>query len=259
MSAVPMPPVQSAEVNGIRMAYYEAGPNTAKPPVVLCHGWPELAYSWRHQIRDLAAAGIRVIAPDQRGYGRTHPFAGEIRFGTIEVCFIPEELGFPVVIGEISLTECEMINQFKGSAGVKPQFTRGYEDLGARFYGTKGVVDAHYRAIDWGHGPVTITGDNAWPGTDFDNTWDIGVDNNCKDFVASIRSGRFINHADYAAESTLTSILGRQAAAGGATAVYGRRRAQTWRTPAARDTGSSRARNAVSASSASPFCRASSA
>ncbi|HOL94097.1 MAG TPA: Gfo/Idh/MocA family oxidoreductase [bacterium] len=91
------------------------------------------------------------------------------------------------------------------------QFTRGYEDLGARFYGTKGVVDAHYRAIDWGHGPVTITGDNAWPGTDFDNTWDIGVDNNCKDFVASIRNGRYLNHADYAAESTLTSILGRQA------------------------------------------------
>ena len=70
-AAIPMPPVQHATVNGIRMAYYEAGPKTAKPPVVLCHGWPELAYSWRHQIRDLAAAGIRVIAPDQRGYGGT--------------------------------------------------------------------------------------------------------------------------------------------------------------------------------------------
>ena len=75
MSAtVLMPPVQHAEVNGIRMAYYEAGPKPAgagKPPIVLCHGWPELAYSWRHQIRDLAAAGIRVIAPDQRGFGGT--------------------------------------------------------------------------------------------------------------------------------------------------------------------------------------------
>ena len=62
----------------------------------------------------------------QRGYGRTHPFAGEIRLGHVEVSFTPEELGFPVVIGEITVTECEMINQFKGSATVKPQFTRGY-------------------------------------------------------------------------------------------------------------------------------------
>ncbi len=62
----------------------------------------------------------------QRGYGRTHPFAGEIRLGAVEVCFVPEELGFPVVIGEITVTECEMINQFKGSADVPPQFTRGY-------------------------------------------------------------------------------------------------------------------------------------
>ena len=62
----------------------------------------------------------------QRGYGRTHPFAGEIRVGMLEVSFTPEELGFPVVIGEITVTECEMINQFKGSATVKPQFTRGY-------------------------------------------------------------------------------------------------------------------------------------
>lgn len=62
----------------------------------------------------------------QRGYGRTHPFAGEIRVGMVEVSFTPEELGFPVVIGEITATECEMINQFKGSATVRPQFTRGY-------------------------------------------------------------------------------------------------------------------------------------
>ena len=62
----------------------------------------------------------------QRGYGRTHPFAGEIRLGEVEIEFMPEELGFPIVIGEVTLTECEMINQFKGSADVPPQFTRGY-------------------------------------------------------------------------------------------------------------------------------------
>jgi pimeloyl-ACP methyl ester carboxylesterase len=68
---IEMPPPQFAQTNGIRMGYYEAGPKTDKPPVILCHGWPEIAFSWRYQIKALAAAGIRVIAPDQRGYGLT--------------------------------------------------------------------------------------------------------------------------------------------------------------------------------------------
>jgi len=62
----------------------------------------------------------------QRGYARNHPFAGEIRIGEVEVEIVPPELGFPVVIGEITVSECEMVNQFKGSATVPPQFTRGY-------------------------------------------------------------------------------------------------------------------------------------
>lgn len=63
-----MPPVKRAAVNGVELAYYEAGPRQG-PPVVLCHGFPELAFSWRHQIKALAEAGRWVIAPDQRGYG----------------------------------------------------------------------------------------------------------------------------------------------------------------------------------------------
>ena len=66
-----MPALQFAQTNGIRMGFYDAGPKTDVPPMVLCHGWPELAFSWRHQIKALAAAGIRVIAPDQRGFGST--------------------------------------------------------------------------------------------------------------------------------------------------------------------------------------------
>jgi alpha-D-ribose 1-methylphosphonate 5-triphosphate synthase subunit PhnI len=62
----------------------------------------------------------------QRGYGRNHPFAGEIRIGEVEVEIVPPELGFPIVIGEVTVTECEMVNQFKGSATAPPQFTRGY-------------------------------------------------------------------------------------------------------------------------------------
>jgi alpha-D-ribose 1-methylphosphonate 5-triphosphate synthase subunit PhnI len=62
----------------------------------------------------------------QRGYGRNHPFAGEIRSGMVAVEIQPEELGFPIILGEIELTECQMVNQFKGSATEPPQFTRGY-------------------------------------------------------------------------------------------------------------------------------------
>ncbi len=58
------------KTNGIDMAVYESGPKDGLA-VVLCHGFPELAYSWRHQIPALAAAGFRVLAPDQRGYGLT--------------------------------------------------------------------------------------------------------------------------------------------------------------------------------------------
>jgi pimeloyl-ACP methyl ester carboxylesterase len=56
------------DANGIRMAVYEAGKG---PAVILCHGFPELAYSWRHQIPAIAEAGFHVLAPDQRGYGLT--------------------------------------------------------------------------------------------------------------------------------------------------------------------------------------------
>jgi pimeloyl-ACP methyl ester carboxylesterase len=68
---IEMPPLQFAQTNGIRMGYYDAGPKTDTPPIILCHGWPEIAFSWRHQIKALSDAGIRVIAPDQRGYGAT--------------------------------------------------------------------------------------------------------------------------------------------------------------------------------------------
>lgn len=65
-----MPPVKYAPVNGVDMAYYEVGPREGIP-VVFCHGFPELAYSWRHQLAAFEAAGRWAIAPDQRGYGLT--------------------------------------------------------------------------------------------------------------------------------------------------------------------------------------------
>jgi alpha-D-ribose 1-methylphosphonate 5-triphosphate synthase subunit PhnI len=62
----------------------------------------------------------------QRGYGKNHPFAGEIRVGEVEVIICPEELGFEVAIADITVTEVQMVNQFKGSQEMPPQFTRGY-------------------------------------------------------------------------------------------------------------------------------------
>lgn len=62
----------------------------------------------------------------QRGYGRTHAFVGELRIGLVAVEMEIPELGFAVEIGEVELTECETVNQFKGSKTEPPQFTRGY-------------------------------------------------------------------------------------------------------------------------------------
>ena len=58
-------------VNGVELEVFEAGQRNSGKPIVLCHGWPELAFSWRYQIPALAAAGYHVIAPNQRGYGNS--------------------------------------------------------------------------------------------------------------------------------------------------------------------------------------------
>lgn len=58
------------DTNGIRLHVAEAGPRSG-PCVILCHGFPESWYSWRHQLRALSAAGYHVVAPDMRGFGRS--------------------------------------------------------------------------------------------------------------------------------------------------------------------------------------------
>ena len=58
-------------VNGVELEVFEAGRENRGRPIVLCHGWPEHAYSWRHQLRSLVAAGYHVIVPNQRGYGNS--------------------------------------------------------------------------------------------------------------------------------------------------------------------------------------------
>jgi pimeloyl-ACP methyl ester carboxylesterase len=58
-------------VNGVELEVFEAGRHNAGRPIVLCHGWPEHAFSWRHQVPALVAAGYHVIVPNQRGYGNS--------------------------------------------------------------------------------------------------------------------------------------------------------------------------------------------
>jgi alpha-D-ribose 1-methylphosphonate 5-triphosphate synthase subunit PhnI len=89
----------------------------------------------------------------QRGYGGSHPFAGEIRMGEVSIEIEPAELGFAIDIGDLVLTECQMVNQFKGSKTVPPQFTRGYGlvfGFGERKAMAMALVDRAMRAGELG-------------------------------------------------------------------------------------------------------------
>jgi alpha-D-ribose 1-methylphosphonate 5-triphosphate synthase subunit PhnI len=89
----------------------------------------------------------------QRGYGRNHPFAGEIRVGTVCVEIVPDELGFAVVIAEIVVTEVQMVNQFVGGDEDAPRFTRGYGltfGYNERKAMAMALVDRAMRAAEYG-------------------------------------------------------------------------------------------------------------
>jgi pimeloyl-ACP methyl ester carboxylesterase len=83
MTAPRLPEPHYVQTNGIRMAVHEQGTGF---PIVFCHGFPELAYSWRYQIPALAAAGFRAIAPDQRGYGLTDAPEGAENYTMRHLC-----------------------------------------------------------------------------------------------------------------------------------------------------------------------------
>jgi predicted dehydrogenase len=94
------------------------------------------------------------------------------------------------------------------------QLTSSYNDIAVRCFGIKGCVDAHYGGL------VRIAGENAWKGSDKDDTFRQGAINNAKAFVESVRSGKLLNNTDDAVTSTLTAILGRTAAYHGRTVTW---------------------------------------
>ena len=95
---------------------------TRHPPVYPCSRSSRLQQLARGDEGYLLALAYST----QRGYGRNHPFAGEIRSGYVAVEIAPEELGFTVNIGELLMTECEMVNGFVAPEDEPPHFTRGY-------------------------------------------------------------------------------------------------------------------------------------
>ena len=108
----------------------------------------------------------------QRGYANSHPFAGEIRRGFVSVELVPDELGFAIDIGDLELTECQMINQFSGSRDVPPQFTQGY---GLAFGGAErktmamALVDRALRADELGEPRVAPAQDEEFVLSHADN------------------------------------------------------------------------------------------
>ena len=113
----------------------------------------------------------------QRGYGRNHPFAGEIRMGEVDVEFVPEELGFAIELGEITVTECQMINQFKGSKTEPPKFTQGYGltfGQGERKAMSMALVDRALRAGELGEDRIGPAQDEEFVLSHSDNVQSTG-------------------------------------------------------------------------------------
>jgi alpha-D-ribose 1-methylphosphonate 5-triphosphate synthase subunit PhnI len=127
----------------------EPGDLTREPLMFPCNRTQRLQALARGDEGWLLALGYST----QRGYANAHPFAGEIRRGMAAVEMTPDELGFSIDIGEIELTECQMINQFAGSREAPPQFTQGY---GLAFGGSErksiamAMVDRSLRASELG-------------------------------------------------------------------------------------------------------------
>lgn len=192
MTSFPEP--DFVDVNGVSLEVFTAGHPGGSGPLVLCHGWPELAYSWRHQVPALADAGYHVIAPNQRGYGRSSAPAavtdyditrlcGDLvglldHFGYEDATFIGHDWG-AIVVWNLAMLHADRV---RGVINLSvPFLVRGERDwvsfweerLGGDFYivhfnRQPGVADrafeAHtgnflrnlYRTRQWEHEPVEL-------------------------------------------------------------------------------------------------------
>jgi len=157
----------------------------------------------------------------QRGYGGSHPFAGEIRMGEVAVEIEPAELGFSVDIGDLTLTECQMVNQFNGSKTVPPQFTRGYGlvfGFGERRAMSMALVDRAMRAGELGEDVTAPAQDIEFVLYHADNVEATGFVEHLKlphyvDFQSELQSVRRMRAAAKAAGSAAAPASASQAGA----------------------------------------------
>lgn len=139
----------------------------------------------------------------QRGYARTHPFAGEIRIGQVEVEIDIPELGFAVSLGRVQVTECQMVNQFKGSAKQPPQFTRGYGLVfgqSERKAMAMSLVDRALRASEFGEDIIAPAQDEEFVISHSDNVQATG-------FVEHLKLPHYV---DFQAELDLVRRMRRE-------------------------------------------------
>ncbi|GGE49371.1 alpha-D-ribose 1-methylphosphonate 5-triphosphate synthase subunit PhnI [Agaricicola taiwanensis] len=139
----------------------------------------------------------------QRGYGRTHPFVGEIRVGLVEVEVEMPELGFAISIGRIRITECQMVSQFKNTDGEGPRFTRGYGLVfgqSERKAMAMSLVDRALRADEFGEQRMAPAQDEEFVLEHCDNVQATG-------FVEHLKLPHYV---DFQAELDLLRLLRRE-------------------------------------------------
>jgi alpha-D-ribose 1-methylphosphonate 5-triphosphate synthase subunit PhnI len=132
----------------------------------------------------------------QRGYARNHPFVGEVRIGEVELELDVPELPFAMPLGSVRVTECQMVNQFKGSAKAPPQFTRGYGLVfgqSERKAMAMALCDRALRASEFGEDVVAAAQDEEFVISHSDNVQATG-------FVEHLKLPRYV---DFQAELDL--------------------------------------------------------
>jgi alpha-D-ribose 1-methylphosphonate 5-triphosphate synthase subunit PhnI len=148
----------------------------------------------------------------QRGYARSHPFVGEIRSGEVSVELDIPELGFAVDLGEITVTECQMVNQFRGSKTEPPKFTRGYGlafGYAERKAMAMSLVDRALRAEELGEDITAPAQDAEFVLYHADNVEASG-------FVQHLK---LPHHVDFQSELTLVRLMRAEIEKAGATAA----------------------------------------
>lgn len=172
---------------------------TRHPPVYPCSRSSRL----QQLVRGDEGYLLALAYSTQRGYGRNHPFAGEIRSGYVAVEIAPEELGFTVTIGELLMTECEMVNGFVDPQDEPPHFTRGYGltfGMSERKAMAMALVDRALQAPEYGEEAAGPAQDEEFVLAHADNVEAAG-------FVSHLKLPHYV---DFQAELALLKRLQRE-------------------------------------------------